>query len=111
MAAEARRSCLPYIYAAREAKRRARRGSLVALCGDGALKPRHYPLVDLAEVTELHAQAQVVEPHLVGIASIASIASIVSSKYSKYTRIVSIVSIVSIASKEAHHGGRVGADL
>ena len=78
MAAEARRSCLPYIYAAREAKRRARRGSLVALCGDGHFEPRHYPLVDLAEVTELHAQAQVVEPHLVGIASIVRLVSLVS---------------------------------
>ena len=60
-------------YAAREAMRRwSQCGSLVALCGDGALEPRHGPLVDLSEVAQLHAQAQLVEAHLVGRASRAS---------------------------------------
>ena len=63
---EARRRCLP----SHEAH--------LLLCGDGALEPRHCALVDLSEVAQLHAQAQVVEAHLVSRASGASGASRVS---------------------------------
>ena len=43
---------------------------LVALCGDGALEARDGPLVDLSEVAQLHAYAQVVQAHLLSRARV-----------------------------------------